>query len=252
MAKMETTTGQMIDLGEEIDPDQIKTEDIVSGMYGLARFAGQGVQPCWLAGHSLMVADLVTLLRCHGEEPEERLGQRRLAAVLHDAHEVYTGDIIGPLKASLSQGGQDEIKQIQDRVDTAIAARYEFPVELLHAPEVGLADAWALLIEARINLPSEGLGEEWTAPRVAMMERAVEIGLQGTAVLERAMRGEPSVGMLRMRQLIVEQCEGDYREMLRQEIERLPSVPPEPLVRGVSNAIKHDQAESDQIGHPEL
>jgi hypothetical protein len=99
----------------------------------IVRFNGHLSKPYSVAEHSLLVADLARLMG------ENRRGQ--LAALLHDAHEVYTGDIARPIKMMVPKFAQyEEMMQttvrdalgLPDELDPVWARVAQYDNALLH------------------------------------------------------------------------------------------------------------------------
>lgn len=76
------TTRGIIDLAH-LKPGDIVVEDIASSLSRLVRFTGRTTSPWSVAAHSLFVAEL-----CQADA--------RPWALLHDAHEMFLGDITTP------------------------------------------------------------------------------------------------------------------------------------------------------------
>jgi hypothetical protein len=87
------TSGKLVDLGRPKLED-IEIDDIAWSLAHMARFNGHLIIQISVAQHSIYVSELV---------PEPL----RLAALLHDAHEAYLGDIVRPVKRYLKEGGVD-------------------------------------------------------------------------------------------------------------------------------------------------
>lgn len=102
-------------------------DEIADGLAKTCRFAGQCVGFYSVAEHSLLVAELV--------EPKHRL-----AALLHDAAEAFTGDITKPLKGMIP-----EFKAIEKRIEQAIFDRFGVPLPM--PVEVKDADMMMLGVE---------------------------------------------------------------------------------------------------------
>lgn len=102
----------------------------------IPRFGGHAREPYTVAEHSLHVAHCV----------RERDPTLVLPALLHDAHEAYSGfgDVCRPAKELAPI-----IKQIEGVIDMAIAAHFGFGVELFYHPDVKLADDRVLAAEKR-------------------------------------------------------------------------------------------------------
>jgi 5'-deoxynucleotidase YfbR-like HD superfamily hydrolase len=113
----QTSTGLAVDL---LDPlvEQISITDISTALERIPRFNGHTI-PVWsVAQHSLAVE---TEFQPTGALPE---AGERLAALLHDAHEAYTGDIISPMQVALAT---PDLKAIQHVLQQTIHARFGLP-----------------------------------------------------------------------------------------------------------------------------
>ena len=109
-------------------PSEILIEDIAHSLALLCRFGGHCRRFYSVAEHSILVSRLC--------EP-----QHRLWGLLHDASEAYVVDVPRPLKRCLPG-----YRAIEDRVQHAIAARFELP-PIIPAP-VKEADEAMLMAEA--------------------------------------------------------------------------------------------------------
>lgn len=87
------SSGRLIDISRPSLED-IAIEDIAYSLAHMLRFNGHLKHPISVARHSIYVAELV----CE---------HCKFAALLHDAHEAYLGDITRPLKQFLRLGGVD-------------------------------------------------------------------------------------------------------------------------------------------------
>lgn len=134
---IQTMDGGALDLLEPSTRDiQMSTLAIV--LSRICRFGGHTRQFYSVAEHSVRVMQLVAQ---HTADPTIRL-----AAILHDAHEAYSGfgDVCKPVRCLAPQ-----IEAVQERLDRVIAARFGFDAELFHHSLVRLADARLLATEAR-------------------------------------------------------------------------------------------------------
>jgi len=101
-----TASGRLVNL---IDPklDTIYTGDIITGMCHINRYAGQTETPYTLAAHTLFLYTITG-------EPW---------ALLHDAHEVYIGDVASPARG-LTKG----LKRVYNKLDQLISLKYGVPI----------------------------------------------------------------------------------------------------------------------------
>jgi len=104
--KMKTATGKTFDLADPRAED-VCIEDIAAHLAKLCRFNGACTDFYSVAEHSVYVS------RCVPSGCE-------IYGLLHDAHEAYTGDLVGPLKAWLRAMRVDAIDFLQERIQQAI------------------------------------------------------------------------------------------------------------------------------------
>lgn len=129
-----------------IRPEDIDIVDIAHALSQVCRFGGHTLNFYSVAEHSVLVADLVP-------EPV------RLHALLHDAAEAYTGDLIAPLKYGLGLKTR-WWKSLERRFDAAIAAALGLaPMSPDFKLLVKHADLVALATERRDVMPNDG--KEW-------------------------------------------------------------------------------------------
>jgi len=107
---MRTLSGQLVMPGATSAAPSLS--DIARGLSQLPRFAGQTRRRWSVLEHSLFVAHLLTPAQLQGQHG--RLV--RLKALMHDAHEVATGDIPTTWKTG-------EIRHRQQMLDVTIAIR---------------------------------------------------------------------------------------------------------------------------------
>ena len=133
-----TRYGHVVDF-ENPQPDQIDAKDIAAALSHICRFNGHGHVPYSVAQHSVMVAD-------NFDVPEDRL-----YALLHDAHEAYTGDLTTPFKTFLESRHKGIIHGIEDKLDKAIHAYFglSYPLSPALKAEIKYADRQALATEIR-------------------------------------------------------------------------------------------------------
>lgn len=131
------------------DPSEcIDLRDIAKALSHCCRFAGHVLKYYSVAEHALLVRRIV---RDYGR------GDLALAALHHDSHEAYVGDIPTPLKNAINQAQGDMV----DRIDNAIAEWLGINPLLFHHDVVKRADYTALFWEATKLKDSAGSGEHW-------------------------------------------------------------------------------------------
>lgn len=119
-------------------PDDVDIGDIAQSLSRMPRFLGHSNSIVTVAQHSVAVMHRVA----------ETHPQAALAALLHDSHEAYIGDMPGPLKR------RPEIKAvlqpIEDGIQKAIHEKFgvPFPLPPEWAAVIKAADVWALTVEA--------------------------------------------------------------------------------------------------------
>jgi 5'-deoxynucleotidase YfbR-like HD superfamily hydrolase len=104
-------------------PMDIEIGDIALGLARNTRWNGQtsGAHAWSVAQHSVVVVDLVRRLTAPRRDTE-----LELAALLHDASEYVTHDLITPLKAVVG----DVFKEVEDRLMVAVHVRFGLPSRL--------------------------------------------------------------------------------------------------------------------------
>lgn len=147
MTWIQTHSGRVLDLVRP-DPEAIHINDLVVPLSRMPRFSGHTVsrrQACNVALHSLLVEALM---------PPDAPPSARLAALLHDAHEAFTGDITSPMQQALgaySLAAAGALKRIQfdlqDAIERAIGLNVSIRFE--YRAEIKQADLLALAIEKR-------------------------------------------------------------------------------------------------------
>lgn len=114
-------SGRRLDL---LDPSplDIEIEDIALGLSRVARWNGQtsGDHGFSVAQHSLLVLDLVVRAARRADPLLLR------AALLHDASEFVTADLITPFKVVIG----DSYKVFENRVQAAVHLRFGLPAQL--------------------------------------------------------------------------------------------------------------------------
>lgn len=147
--EIETYSGRFVDVSNP-RADSIVLEDIAHALGAICRYGGHCKTFYSVAEHAVFVSKRL-----------ERQGEARsvcFAGLHHDDSEAFLSDIPRPMKPLLGK----RYEQMTDRMDKAIcsALKDDGPPWLypknFHEPEVKSADNWALMVEARHLLPSEG------------------------------------------------------------------------------------------------
>lgn len=113
----------------DLTSDNIRINDIATGLSNICRFAGQLSEFYSVAQHSVLCSQLVS--------PE-----LAFEALMHDAAEAYMGDVTAPLKALLP-----DYRQIEKRVEHMIRKAHGLPEQ--HSKAVKHADLVMLATERR-------------------------------------------------------------------------------------------------------
>jgi 5'-nucleotidase len=136
---IETHTGLLFDYADP-QPHQVCLEDIAHALSLSCRFGGHVSHFYSVAQHALLVCDLVGL----ANPLHPRLPELQLAALHHDSHEAYIGDIPTPMKRAL----HGCLGTLVAKVDRAIRVSQDIDRELLYSEPIRAADHLALRIEA--------------------------------------------------------------------------------------------------------
>ncbi len=114
---METFSGKMFDVFDP-DPNEIDIFDIAHHLALMTRFNGGCKWHYSIAQHSIKCSDRA--VDYHYQRPsEEKLA---LALLMHDAAEAYVGDIVRPIKRTLT-----DFAVIENGVMDAINTRFDLP-----------------------------------------------------------------------------------------------------------------------------
>lgn len=170
---LETVTGKLID-PENPQVDQIDIEDIAWGLSRISRFCGHTITPIPynVAQHSILVADRVlSQIDDFGQEFCEANGLNTatvLKALLHDASEVYTGDVPSPIKKIPAL--YTVFKKLEFDLMETIYAKFNLPADGgFERSVIKEADKWAQKVEAHAFMPSRGVHWE-DMPSVTLEE----------------------------------------------------------------------------------
>lgn len=143
--KVLTRTHRGLDLAT-IRADQIHQADL-RALVGIGRFVNQTAKFWSVAQHSLNVARVTKDL---GGDANAQAW-----ALLHDAHEAYFGDVIRPMIAFLGDAAGAKIDWLRQRVDAAIAERFQIRLDTDTIRVVEEADEIVLAAEILLFFPAE-------------------------------------------------------------------------------------------------
>lgn len=140
--QIETISGLVFDY-DSPTADMIVAGDVAAALSKVCRFGGHIDHFYSVAEHSCRVAALVR------EIADKEI---TLAALWHDAHEAFIGDVPAPLKPLFNPA----LKKLADKIDVAIAERLGIDPALFKHDIIKAADRQALGYEAAILKPSGG------------------------------------------------------------------------------------------------
>lgn len=104
--KFPTITGKFIDLDCMV-MDDIEIVDIAHSLSRINRYNGHTIKPYSVAEHSCIMFDHMDLTL-------------KKAALLHDAHEAYIGDIVKPVKIKFPA-----LEKLSNRIQNLINEKYQ-------------------------------------------------------------------------------------------------------------------------------
>lgn len=132
---LQTLKGRVFYL-EDMTRNVFDPMEVATSLAGIARFTRHTRWTYSVAQHSVLVARRPTASRL-----------LRLAALLHDASEAFTGDMTAPVKAYLRSRGDVAFDELEDTIGQWIFKLHEIPIYL--ADIVKHEDMRALATEAR-------------------------------------------------------------------------------------------------------
>jgi uncharacterized protein len=118
---------------------EFPAEQIARQLGALCRYAGATPDHYSVARHSLVVAALA---------PDD--AQHEMAALLHDAHEAFTGDILRPMTRLLSMSSRMEILCEQQAIDRRLYSLIGFDPCPATLKAVAEADDMACKLEMQL------------------------------------------------------------------------------------------------------
>lgn len=137
-----TANGLEVDLSYTL-PNLITLSDVSHSLAQINRFNGHCRRPYCVAEHSLLVLEIVEHLFAPASV------HCRLAALMHDAHEAYVGDMATPVKQLAGEGWHQLEHRIERCLRSAWAlhgAAYEFGAAIKQADMIALATERAQLL----------------------------------------------------------------------------------------------------------
>lgn len=149
---MFTVTGVQVDLVRP-EPGDINIRDISHHLSMLCRFNGAVERFYSIAEHSVRVADLAAVNGCRYIV--------QLAALLHDAHEAYTQDVIRPRKMYDEFMGSLVNSELEDRFQALVARVFELPTSMAVADSVKVFDNIMCRAECEQLTAHGGAGCDW-------------------------------------------------------------------------------------------
>jgi hypothetical protein len=146
---IETRSGRRFDVANPREED-IDIEDIALALAQTCRFGGHALRWISVAWHSVVVHDIMAMLR------EESTA--RLAALLHDAAEAYVGDMPRPLKLAFP-----DFVAAENRVQDVIHRKFGLQPSSELLSLIRKVDNQTLLEEARAYMATvDAAGNCWT------------------------------------------------------------------------------------------
>lgn len=142
MSFIVTASGREVDLAYPM-LDDLVIEDVAHALSLTNRFNGHTARPYSVAEHSLLVCEIA----------ERALGLNvfeQAYALMHDAHEAYTGDQPTPAKSVIGSGW----RAFELRLQHLISMRFRFHTAMVTAhADIKVADLIALRIEREQLMP---------------------------------------------------------------------------------------------------
>lgn len=146
--EIETFSGRFVDISDPRS-ENIYLEDIAHALANICRYGGHCATFYSVAEHAVFVSKRL-----------ERKGYSRetqLYGLHHDDAEAFLGDIPRPIKPLLGRIYKAMTYAMDRAICDALEVPYDdFVLDGFHTNEVKNADNWALFVEARYLLPSQG------------------------------------------------------------------------------------------------
>jgi len=145
--------------------EDVRHADIVQGLLHTCRYNGQLPRHLSVAEHSIKVAAITEHLldeeARRGNFSRDAIPVACLHALLHDAHEAFTGDVIGPIKGAVMTAFGVPWKRVESAVQDAILTAYKIPALTAEGyAAIESADKWMLYCESIVLAPNSDYGFE--------------------------------------------------------------------------------------------
>lgn len=118
----------------------LSTVTVARSLSKICRYGGRSPRWYSVARHSRLVVHLL---------PAEATLNQRKWALLHDAHEMFIGDILRPMEAALTESARLELWHIKDEIDTRIQSLMGLVLSDADIAAVQVADDHACQLELR-------------------------------------------------------------------------------------------------------
>lgn len=146
MTVITTASGQRLNLALPA-ASSIRIRDIAHQLACINRFHGAPALPYSVAQHSTVVAKIAEQV---SDDP-----LLALQALIHDAHEAFTGDIVTPLQETFADGGE-QLRRVQRTLDLVIHDCLGVPLPAEEERKtIGFADRRAFATEWRDLMPGQ-------------------------------------------------------------------------------------------------
>lgn len=153
--------GAAFDLGAPV-PEQVERAHIVWSLGSIQRWTGHANRECSVAEHTVITAAIMQVL-ARNSDVEDHAAVR--AALAHDMHEAYVGDVASPLKQLLEQRAPGVWASIVDPIQAAIDSHFGVEVTPEIRRLVKLADEMALQVDRESILSPSQRPWSWDPPR---------------------------------------------------------------------------------------
>lgn len=145
--EVETFTGKFVDVSDP-QVDTICVEDIAHSLSNICRYGGHCRHRYSVAQHAVFVSER---LRRQG-----RSKLHQLTGLHHDDSEAYLCDVPRPIKKLFGRQYEVLTEVMDETICQALFSGLIVP-SFFHDPVIKDSDNWALFVEAKHMLPSQGI-----------------------------------------------------------------------------------------------